>query len=60
MSIINFEGIFNFYDFQTDQRPWIYKIEQNVYHPYILKVIKNLRRFHRNEEAISEFRKDLV
>ena len=42
-----------------DNRPWMYQLEARQYHPVLVKVLYSVRRYHRNEEVIREFRRDL-
>jgi len=44
---------------RVDPRTWMYRFESHYYHPFIVNIIKRLRRVHRNEEAVAEFRRDL-
>ncbi len=45
---------------RVDPRTWLYRFETHYYHPFIVDVLKRIRRIHRNEEAVAEFRRDLV
>jgi hypothetical protein len=45
---------------RVDPRTWMYRFETHYYHPFIVNVLKRIRRVHRNNEAVAEFRRDLV